>query len=209
MKVTEAIQSRLSINGYAPDAPLDRSIIEEIISLACEAPSSFNIQHWRFVVVSDPEAKSRLQLAAFNQPKVRDASATVIVLGDLLAHESLNQTLAPSVDAGFLPEAVRDQFVTMANGMYSNAAMARDEAIRSGSLAAMTLMLAAAERGLATGPMIGFDPDQVRASFSIPDRYLPVMLITIGTANDLNWPRKPRLPLVDVLVWESGEQLPD
>lgn len=208
MQTTDAIRKRLSVNGFEPGVPLDRVAIEEIISLACEAPSSFNIQHWRFVVVSDAAAKKRLLAAAYNQPKVGDASATIIVLGDSRAHETLASILAPSVEAGFMPESVRQQFVSMASGMYGNPSMAREEAIRSGALAAMTLMLAATDRGMATGPMIGFDPDAVRKEFGIPDRYIPVMLITIGRASNKNWPRKPRLPLASVMAWETGATLP-
>ena len=89
----------------------------------------------------------------------------------------------------------------------AEARMARDEAVRSGSLAAMTLMLAAAAKGLASGPMIGFDPDGVRREFKIPERYLPVLLLPVGHAAPGNWPRKPRLPAGDVLRFDSGEGL--
>ena len=208
MKTSEALRSRISTNSFATGQHLDRETIESLISLASEAPSSFNIQHWRFVVVSDAGAKAELQKAAFGQPKVANAAATIVVLGDLRAHEHLHDTLGPSVSAGFMPEKVREQFVGMASGMYADARMARDEAIRSGSLAAMAFMLAATERGIATGPMIGFDPTAVLNALSIPDRYVPVMLIAIGPAGDGNWPRKPRLPLKSILCWETGASLP-
>lgn len=208
METLAAINQRISANKFDTSQTLDREIIEEIISLACQAPSSFNIQHWRFVVVTESEAKERLKGAAFGQPKVSEAAATIIVLGDLKAHEHLAEALEPSVQQGILPAPVRDQFVTMAQGMYANPQASRDEAIRSGSLAGMALMLAATGKGLATGPMIGFDPQAVCREFSITERYIPVMLITLGTAVSGNWPRKPRLPLSKVLAWESGKSFP-
>lgn len=90
--------------------------------------------------------------------------------------------------------------------MYADERMARDEAIRSASLAAMTLMLAAEDRGLASGPMIGFDPEGVKREFGIPDRYVPVMLITVGPAALGNWPRKPRLTPAEVLSFGRGKE---
>ena len=208
MDVKTALQTRISTNSFSPGEQVDRAAIENLISLASEAPSSFNIQHWRFVVVSDALVKARLQKAAYGQPKIGAAMATIVVLGDTRAHEDLNSALEPSVSAGFMPQAVSDQFVNMATGMYGDERMARDEAIRSGSLAAMALMLAATEVGLATGPMIGFDPQAVRSELGIAARYVPVMLIAIGSASEGNWPRKPRLSLDTILAWETGASLP-
>jgi putative NAD(P)H nitroreductase len=56
----------------------------------------------------------------------------------------------------------------------------RDEAIRSASLASMTLMLVAQSLGLATCPIIGFDPDRVAQIVGLDQAHVPVMLITIG-----------------------------
>jgi len=209
MNISEALKGRISTNSFVPDQHLDREMVESLISLASEAPSSFNIQHWRFVVVSDANRKAKLQKAAFGQPKVAEAAVTIVVLGDLQAHEHLHETLAASVTAGFMSDEVRSQFVEMAAGMYSDERTARDEAIRSASLAAMALMLAAEERGIATGPMIGFDPDQVRDLLEVTARYVPVMLIAMGPSGEGNWPRKPRLPLEHILCWETGASLPD
>ena len=96
----------------------------------------------------------------------------------------------------------------MANQMYANPASQRNEAIRSASLAAMTLMLAAEAHGLVSGPMIGFDPEGVQREFQIPERYLPVMLVAVGHPAPGNWPRKPRLPLGEVLAYGMGAFLP-
>ena len=88
----------------------------------------------------------------------------------------------------------------------SNAQFQRDEAIRSGALAGMTFMFAAQARGYATGPMIGFDPEQVKKIFGISDRYVPVMLITLGYPAPGNAPRKPRLSVDEVLAFNQGRE---
>jgi len=67
-------------------------------------------------------------------------------------------------------------------------------------------MVAAQARGYMTGPMIGFDPEGVRREFEISDRYLPVMLITIGYPATGNWPRKPRLNVDQVLAFDRGRE---
>ena len=207
MDTLETIKHRISANHFDTTKTLSEAEIKELISYAIEAPSSYNIQHWRFVAVTKPEEKARLKAVAYNQAKVADAAVTFIVLGDLQAYEKLPQIYQPLVDAGALPQTTADHVVSMAMGIYQgNPQMQRDEALRSGGLVAMTLMLAAEARGLVSGPMIGFDPEGVKREFGISDRYVPVMLIAVGYAAPGNHPRKPRLSVDEVLAFEQGRE---
>jgi nitroreductase len=201
------IHERTSVNKFDSSKTISEREIREIVADAIEAPSSYNIQHWRFVAVTDPEKKKQLQAAAYNQMKVGHASATIIVLGDLRAHEKLEKIYAPLVQQGVMNKEQVNGIVQQASATYgSNPQFARDEAIRSGAMAAMTLMIAAQTRGYATGPMIGFDPEQVKKKFNISDRYLPIMLVTLGHAAPGNWPRKPRLGVDEVLAFNAGRE---
>jgi nitroreductase len=131
---------------------------------------------------------------------VQHASVTFIVCGRLRPHLGLRDAMQPFVAAGHVDAAAVDAMVGSATRGYAdNPQMQRDEAIRSASLAAMTLMLAAQAMGLATGPMIGFDPDQVRAGFGLGADEIPALLVTVGRPAPGNWPRKPRRPASDVL----------
>ncbi len=75
----------------------------------------------------------------------------------------------------------------------------RNEAIRSGSLAAVTLMLVAKGQGLVSAPMIGFDQLAVAQAFGLSATEVPVMLVTVGYPGSANWPQKPRKAVKDVL----------
>ncbi|GAC1445955.1 MAG: nitroreductase family protein [Pyrinomonadaceae bacterium] len=205
MNILETIKHRISANNFDTTKELSASEIKELISYATEAPSSFNIQHWRFVAVTNKEDKERLKAVSYNQQKVADAAVTFIVLGDLRGHEKLAEILRPSVEAGIVDQKTADTWVCMANGMYgNNERNARDEAIRSGALAAMTLMLAAEAKGLVSGPMIGFDPEAVKREFNISDRYVPLMLIAVGYPASGNHPRKSRLSVDEILAFNDG-----
>ncbi|MBV9155556.1 MAG: nitroreductase family protein [Acidobacteriaceae bacterium] len=82
----------------------------------------------------------------------------------------------------------------------SDSRLARDEAIRSGSLAAMTLMLAAGNRGYVSCP-IGFNPVRVMQILKINDHYVPVMMLAIGRPASGNNARRPRLAVDQVLTF--------
>jgi nitroreductase len=82
---------------------------------------------------------------------------------------------------------------------YADPQMARDEAVRSATLGAATLIHAAESLGLASGPMVGFDAVGVACAFGLRANQVPVLLVAVGRAAPGNWPQKPRRPLVEVL----------
>jgi nitroreductase len=201
------IHERTSINKFDPSKKISEDEIRTLVADAIESPSSYNIQHWRFIAVTDPEMKKQLQAASYNQAKVGQASATMIVLGDLRGHEKLGRNYEALVQAGTMTQEAAHATAQRGSAPYlNNPQFQRDEAIRSGAFAGMTFMIAAQARGYVTGPMIGFDPEQVKKIFKISDRFVPVMLITLGYPLPGNWPRKFRLPVDEVLAFNMGRE---
>jgi nitroreductase len=204
----QVLNERTSAEHFDSAAPISVQEIKELISEACQAPSAFNIQHWRFIAVTDERIRERLKetTIAPNQERVANAPLIFLILGDLNAHQRLEGILDETVHAGLLPRKVADVWLTMANGMYgSDPRLARDESIRSGSLAAMTLMLAAANRGYVSCP-IGFNPAQVMEILSISDHYVPVMMLAVGRPASGNSGRRPRLPIDHVLKFNISPE---
>jgi len=198
--ITSLIESRASVNHFDASRKLSYAQITELARLATLAPSAFNFQNWKLIAVRAQPAKERLKAVAYNQQKVADAAVTFIICGTLGAHEDLPRALQPSVDAGILPQSVAGSWVAMADGAHAgNPQLQRDEAVRSASLAAMTLMLAAEGMGLATCAMSGFDAAGVAQEFNLSHSDVPVMLVTVGYAAPDNWPPKRRKPLQEVL----------
>src|SRR5258708_12344623 len=78
---SEALKERRATNSFE-DVPIHDADLEKIIRAGLEAPSGYNIQPWRFVVVRDAEQKKKLRAAAFGQPKVEQASAVIVACGD-------------------------------------------------------------------------------------------------------------------------------
>jgi iodotyrosine deiodinase len=57
------LRARRSVRQFSPE-PVPYDLIENAIRCAASAPSGANQQPWRFVVVSDPEIKRKIRLAA-------------------------------------------------------------------------------------------------------------------------------------------------
>lgn len=142
METLDVLTSRISANKFDTTRKLGDDEIRELVDLATHAPSSYNIQHWRFVAVTRQEDKERLKAAAYGQQKVADAPVTFIVLGDLRGYEKLPEINRRAVEAGIYDAKTADSMLNSATGAYSsNERFARDEAIRSGAMAALALMM--------------------------------------------------------------------
>ncbi|CAB3918114.1 nitroreductase family protein [Achromobacter anxifer] len=198
--LTDAIAQRTSANFFDPARGVDDDDIHTLISWATRAPTAFNLQNWRFIAVRSQDGKRRLRELAWNQPKVSEAAVTFIVLGVLPQAAWMADRLQPSVDAGFMPAAMVPSWEAAASRLYADSPQTRrDEAVRSATFGASTLMLAGQARGLAASPMTGFDAPGVAEAFGLRQEEVPVMLVAMGYAQDGNWPQKPRRPVNDVL----------
>jgi len=198
MDFTRIVTTRRSVAKYVPDQTITDAELKTLFEKVALTPSSFNLQHWRFVVVRDAIRKAELRKAAFGQEQVEAASAVIVVAGKLNAHVDAPEIYATA------PETVRTTLLPMIQKFYgSNPAFQRDEAIRSASLAAMTLMYAACDMGYATGPLIGFDPAEVSRLTGLDDQHIPAMLVVIGKqASDIR-PRAHRFPIDQFVKLES------
>ena len=200
--IKSLIESRASTKLFDTSRALPDGDIAELVRLATRAPSAYNFQNWKFIAVRSQEAKARLKAVAYGQQQVVDAPVSFIICGTLAAHEALPRALQPSVDADILEQATFDGWVAMAERSHSgDPQLQRDEAFRSASLAAMTLMLAAEGMGLSTGAMSGFDSLGVAREFQLAVTDVPVILVTVGYPATDNWPQKPRKPVHEVIAF--------
>ena len=180
MQYTEILTNRRAINFFDPEKDVDTATLNTILEMAGKAPSSFNLQPWKVVVVRSAEEKAKLRPLAFDQPKVTEAPITLIILADRGGWKEGNQTLETVFTKGMQPEQ-RDWFIKATSELYgANDNTQQAFANKNAGLFAMSLMYAASELGLHTHPMDGFNHDEVRKAFGIPEQYWIPMLIAIG-----------------------------
>jgi len=203
MEFDEVIRTRRSVHQYS-DADIDDETLYDLFEDVRHAPSSFNLQPWEFLVVRGDDLE-RLQSVAYGQEHVTDAAAAVIVLGTLDPSDHADRVTSDLLENGYLPneEAAAARLDTVDNLADADSETRRVWTTQSSTLAAMTLMHAAWDRGIASCPMGGFDAEALREEFDVPDDYEAVMLVTLGypedEAADLERPRKFRRPTDEFL----------
>jgi len=178
------LNSRRSVREYDSSVVISEEEIRDILATAIKAPSSSNMQPWRFLVVTDPELKEKLLPIAFNQKQVAAASAIVIVLADLEMYTLSDKIYGSAIEAGFMTEEVGNNFIANSTKMYSAlpAERLKEIVVFDTGLVAMQLMLTARAKGYDSVPMGGYNRDQVMELFNISDRYLPTLMLPIGKA---------------------------
>jgi len=198
MNIIEAIETRRSIKHYDPEHEMPDSDLSELIRLTKLAPSSFNMQNYRLLVVRDKALREKIKAAAWDQAQVTEASVLFILCADLKSHLE-----DPSTYWSHAPKEVQDILGPMIKPFYDGKdQLIRDEGIRSSSLAGMTLMLAARGLGYDSCPKIGFDPVKVAELINLPEGYIVSFIIPVGKLAKPAWDRGARLPDDTVVAYD-------
>jgi nitroreductase len=223
----EGLAQRRRATRHFLQQPLERELIERLLRTAQWAPSGYNLQPTRFVVVADPLIRSRIRRACMNQQPLEEAPIVIVFAGDHRAYDRLEETLNSDLTAGaitpdyanFLRKIVALMFRQGPLGINwlwkatliplarvfvpiprMMAVHKRFWLAKQVMLCAMNFMLAAEAAGLGTVPMEGFDAGRLRRVLDLPRSWEPILVVPIGYAKT-DPAKRTRLPLQRVIVW--------
>lgn len=196
MDTFDAIATRRSVKAFDPEHRLSPEEISRLLEAAILAPTSFNIQHWRFVVIDDPELRAKIRAAGNDQSQITDASLLVLMTADMKAWQK-----DPGRYWRNAPAEVAELLVGWMGPFHEGREqLQRDEAQRSIGMAMQTLMLAATAMGYQSCPMIGFDLEAVAAMVNLPPDHCIGPMVAIGRGVQEPWPRPGQLPLEELVI---------
>ncbi|MHB8254542.1 MAG: nitroreductase family protein [Acidiferrobacter sp.] len=199
MSLEEAIRTRRSTHYFGPGPIISEAQWKKLFELTELSPSSFNFQPWDFVVIDDPQQRKRLHPLCWGQKQVLDSAAMVAVLGDKNPHRRDKEVLQQFCANGYIDEETKAAYLQAVDVVYPDEGRRIEHAVGGACLAAMTFMLAAHGMGLATLPMIGFDPNGVRSLLAVPDDYIVTMMIAVGYSANKELPRQQRRGSVEIV----------
>jgi len=199
MELKDAIKSRRSHKAFDPEHKLSTSVIDQLMNLAILSPTAFNIQHWRFHIVTNMSLREKIKNVSWGQSQVTDASLLIVLTGDLMAWNKNPDRYWKNA-----PSNIREGLVSAISSYYKDKPQVqRDEVMRSCGMAAMNLMLAAKDLGYDSCPMDGFDFDAVAKLLNLPNDHTPTMFIAIGKSIQEPWPRPGQLPAEEVIQYNQ------
>ncbi|MFD3448819.1 nitroreductase family protein [Microbacteriaceae bacterium 4G12] len=202
---SEIVTGRRAIRKYDPSVKISKEEMTEILTEATLAPSSLNMQPWRFLVIDSAEGKATLApLAKFNQTQVETSAAVIAVFGDMNNFDNAEEIYSKAVELGYMPAEVKESQLEKLTAYFGAVAeeVIKDTVLIDGGLVSMQLMLTARAHGYDTCPIGGFEKDKIAEAFGLDkDRYVPVMLISIGKAANSGY-NSVRLPIDKVAEWK-------
>lgn len=176
MGTFEAIKKRRAVKSYDPAFQIPKEHEEQLMDAIRQSPTSFNLQNWRFVKLTDTDLRRKVREVAWDQAQITDASLVYVICGDVRAWDK-----DPARYMINYPKDISDMYVPMIRTFYEGREwQQRDEAMRSSGLAAQTLMLAASSLGYESCPMIGFDSDAVGKLINLPEDHVVCMIVVVG-----------------------------
>lgn len=174
------------------------AVIESALQLAAEAPSGYNTQPWRFVVVRNADVRRRLRAAAFDQEKITEAPVVIVACAEHDAwQERMDEILRtrarnsgrPDEDPSKPRQQALDFIATLPREVWLN---------RQVMIGFTYLMLAFEALGWDTAPMEGFKPAAVRDVVGLPPNAAVVALLAVGRAAGTEPPHPGRLAVADI-----------
>jgi nitroreductase len=184
--VEELALNRRSIRKYE-STPIPHNDVRRILEIARSAPTAFNTQPTRFVVVQDPAVKSQLQAAAFGQPQVGSAPAVIVIVSDMEnVLETAGETAHPLLGA----EGLEKQVGTFQQSFGSQSVEHRAAwANTQSNIVFGYLLLAIESFGYASSPMLGFNPQAVKELLGLPEHVTITGLVAFGKAAEEGRPQ--------------------
>lgn len=195
MNALQAIYNRRSIKHFDSEHVISPAEERQLLEATIQSPTSFNIQHWRFVIPREPALREQIRRVGHNQAQITDASLLVIFTADTKAWQKQPERYWKNA-----PSQVSEQLVGWIGPLHQASEMLqRDEAQRSIGIAMQTLMLAAQSMDYQSCPMIGYDTEKVAQLINLPQDHIMGPMVAVGKGIKEPWPKPGQLPLEEIV----------
>jgi nitroreductase len=208
--LVEAIKQRRAARAFKSNV-IPEAILQEILELGIQAPSGFNLQPWRFIVVQEQQNKDKLQACAFNQRQVGEAPVVLICCGDrrVKQMENITSVIQLGEEQGIMTPSYANYMRSNIPEFFTNhPSFETIEAWtnRHTMIAVAYMMIVAKSFGVDSCPMEGFDSQQVKQAFQIPEEVDICCLLALGYATEPFKEYGGRFPINQVCFQENYNQ---
>lgn len=182
--LNKVMHERKSVRKYDANYKIPQAELKELLTEATTAPSSSNLQPWRFLVIQDSTVKKELRQIANNQEQIETASAIIAVLGDTEMYKNVEEIYTKNFEQGYMDEATKNSMIENSLKLYPNLPkeILKNIATFDAGLISMQIMLLAKDMGYDTVTMGGFNKEAFAKHFELADHLVPIVLIAIGKA---------------------------
>lgn len=198
-QLLDIFRRRHACHLFQTDKPMTTDDLNFILEAGRLSPSSFGLEQWKFVVLTDPHQKQALQVACFQQPQVGTASVVIVILAKLAEMDPDSEYLRSQMAREYPGEALASALQNYRGFHAATDIKAWSE--NQCHIAAANMMTAAAGIDIDSCAIGGFDPTEVRRLLEIdPARHHPALILTFGYCAQAPG-EKLRLPLAELVEY--------
>lgn len=202
MEFSELIKQRRACHHFVPGQSIPEEDLKKMVLETSLTPSGYNAQPWEFIIIQEKENIKKVGEIAFKQTHVADASALIVVLGDMNIGRNVDSLLQDWLKHGYCTE---EEIPAYRNSIAKvrSPEKRKQMALRNAMLACMTLIYSAENMGYATCPIMGFSQWKLEEELNIPEDRAIALLIAIGTEDKgKENERLPRKKTESMIYWE-------
>ena len=179
--LAQAIRERRSTPSF-DGSPIPSSDLRQILDAGLQAPSGYNLQPWRFIVVQNEEQRKRLRAASYNQAKVEEASAVIVACGDRDGwRKDLDEMLRLGRQGGMAESYAAQAAQSVPSYLQSFTQEQMTGWLNKQVMLATTSMMLMAEvMGYDTAVLEGFEQSKICETLKLPISYFVVSLLALG-----------------------------
>ena len=163
-ELIQQLNWRYSTKVFDPARKIPAELWEQLEQALVLTPSSFGLQPYRFIVVTDPALKTKLRPASWNQSQIEDCSHLVVFLAQNdMTEASIDEYLARIAQVrGVTAESLSGYRSFMVGDLVQGPrhAIIQEWAARQTYIALGNFMTSAAVLGVDTCPLEGLVPAQ-------------------------------------------------
>ncbi|MDL2292657.1 nitroreductase family protein [Acholeplasma sp. OttesenSCG-928-E16] len=184
MDYIEFLKNRKSIRKFVDDFKIPRNEMDSILNLAQRAPSSGNMQPWRFIVIETKESKKVLRnVMSGNFLQLDTSSAMILVLYDKNEYDYVTKIYHKAVRENLMPLDVANKQISWL--LSKEKTESEFEKLRDGfinvGIVINQLLHSIRAHGYEGGAMRGYDEKRIVSELGLDsNRYLPAAIIAVG-----------------------------
>lgn len=198
-QILDLFHRRFACHSFQRERTIAQADLDVVLEAGRLSPSSFGLEHWKFLVVSKATDKAALQAACFDQPQVGDAAVVVVILAKTADLHPDTAYLKTHLAREYPGEALAPALANY-RGFFANTDV-KAWSVSQCHIAAANMMTAATAVGLDSCAIGGFLADRVKAILGIDgDRYEIALILPLGYCADTA-PEKQRLPMAELVEY--------
>ena len=161
-ELIQALEWRYATKGFDPQRKIPADLWKTLEEALVLSPSSFGLQPWKFLVVTDPAVRIRLRAASWGQPQIEECSHLVVFTARrTMQMEDIERFVARIAEVrGVSVASLASYRDTMAGSLLQGprAAVVEQWTAKQAYIALGNFLTCAATLGVDACPMEGLEP---------------------------------------------------